>query len=112
MLQFVTMPTPSPRLRNAVMMQAKRGDYASIAEVATVASVSRQTAFRWLQEAGIDLRAARIKYLAKLYVIEQAYLARISGAPRLTTEEKHRQMVDAVRRLNAAQVQRSVKKSG
>ncbi len=94
------------------MLEAKRGDYASIAEIAMVASVSRQTAFRWLQEAGIDLRAARNKYLAKLYVAEQVYLARFTGAPRLTAEQKHKQLVDAVSRLNAVQVQRSVKKSG
>ena len=94
------------------MMQARRGDYASLSEIALVASVSKQTAFRWLTEDGIDLRVARNNYLAKLYVSEQEYLSRLKGAPRMTAADRRREMADAVRRLNAAQVQRSVEKSG
>lgn len=104
------MSKPSHALRKFVLFNARQGDYASAGEIAVVASVSRQTACRWLREDGIDLAAARIKYLAKLCQAGQEQTQRLQGAPRMTNEERHRQMAEAVRRLNAAQTKRSTKK--
>jgi len=104
------MSAPRHSLRKTVLLRARRGDYASAGEIAIVASVSRQTANRWLLEAGINLAAARIKYLAKLYQFGQEYVGALSGAPRLTNEERRRQVIAAVRRLNAAQAKRAAKK--
>jgi hypothetical protein len=40
-----------------------------------VASIPRQTANRWLREAGIDLATARLRLITKLHEREERYLA-------------------------------------
>jgi hypothetical protein len=88
------------------MLRARRGEFCSAVEVALIASVTRMTAHRWLIAAGIDVAAARLGYLAKLHQQHQESVAALSGQKPLTAQERRRQTLKAVQRLNDAQVKR------
>lgn len=80
----------------------RRGDLVSPTEGALVASVPRQTISRWIREAGVDVKATRLRYLARCQTKAQRYAA---GLPplRKPTKAQMRVMLDeAMRRFNAA----------
>lgn len=80
----------------------KRGDLASPAEAATVASVPRQTAARWIREAGIDVKVARLRYLARNQLKAERYAAGLPPRRKPSKAEMRRTTEEAVRRFNAA----------
>jgi hypothetical protein len=57
---------------------AQRGELTSPAEGAIIATVPRQTVARWIREAGIDIRATRLQYLARSQRKAQRY---VDGKP-------------------------------
>jgi hypothetical protein len=62
-------------LRERILSRINRGELASVREIMLVASIPRQTANRWLREAGIELDVARQRMLAKMHEQEERYLA-------------------------------------
>jgi hypothetical protein len=69
------MAAPRHPLHDRTVARAKRGDFASVREMMLVASIPRQTAHRWLREAGIDVVKARLHFMAKLRADAERYLA-------------------------------------
>lgn len=96
------MPAPRHPLRRRIMTRIHRGDFASVMEIMLVASVPRQTANRWLREAGIDRAAMRMRQVARMHQIEEEYLAGLSGAPRKTARQRWIETSKAVRKFNEA----------
>lgn len=94
-----------------LMLRARRGEFCSAVEIAMIASVTRMTAHRWLMKAGIDVAAARLKYLAKQHQQHQETVAALSGQRPLSAQERRGQVLKAVKRLNDAQAQRMAKDS-
>lgn len=89
-------------LRSWVVTMFQRGDLVSPAEGALIATVPRQTVARWLREADIDVKATRLRYLARCQRKAQQYA---EGKPmmRRPSKAQMRKMADeAVRRFNAA----------
>lgn len=60
------MPTPRNEFKHHVLMLYRRGQLATIAEGAVMATVRRQTVARWLREAGIDIALTRGRFLIML----------------------------------------------
>lgn len=71
-------------------------------EIMLVASITRQTACRWLREAEIDLVAARLRRIAKMHGQEELWLAGRSGMRKPTAAQQRRDTLRSVRRFNAA----------
>jgi len=69
------MPTPKHPLRDRIIGRVRRGEYASVREIMIVATVSRPTVMRWLEDAGIDLDAMRMRAINKMHEREERYLA-------------------------------------
>lgn len=89
-------------LRDRILARIRRGDLASVREIMLVASIPRQTANRWLREAGIDLTVARMRRVAQMHEQEELYLAARSGMRKPTAAERRRQLLQSVKRFNAA----------
>lgn len=99
--------------RNAhrsLMLRARRGEFCSAVEIAMIASVTRMTAHRWLVTAGVDVGAARLKYLAKQHQQHHEKVATSSGQKPLRAQERRKQVLEAVKRFNDAQTERMAKK--
>lgn len=96
-------------LRDRLLQRARRGEFASALEIGLVAQVPQQTANRWLREAGIDIKRMRNRYLAKLHLRTQEAAAIVTGHRPLSAQERRKQVVEAVKRLNDAQAQRVAK---
>jgi len=62
-------------LRDRILNRIRRGEIASVREIVLVASIPRQTANRWLREAGIKLDDARLRAVNKMHEQEERYLA-------------------------------------
>lgn len=80
----------------------RRGELASPAEGATVASVPRQTAARWIREAGIDVKAARLRYLARGQLKAERYAAGLPPRRKPSKAQMRRDLEMSLRRFNAA----------
>jgi hypothetical protein len=94
-------------LRDWVVGMFKAGTLTSPAEGATVASVPRQTVARWVREAGIDIRATRLQYLARTQRKAQRYA---DGKPARGKPSKaylRKIAAKAVRDFNRAQSKRA-----
>lgn len=89
-------------LRNWIVTMLKRGDLTSPAEGAIVASVPRQTVARWIREAGIDVKAARLRHLARQHVKAERYAEGLPPRRKPSKAEMRRTTDEAVRRFNAA----------
>lgn len=89
-------------LRDRILIRIARGEVANVREIMLVASIPRQTANRWLREAGIDLAAMRLRMVAKMHEQEERYLAGRSGMKRPTAAQQRRDLLKSVRRFNAA----------
>lgn len=89
-------------LRNWVESMFKRGDLTSPAEGALIASVPRQTAARWIREAGIDVKACRLQYLARNQLKAARYAAGMPPTRKPSKAEMRRDLAKAMRRFNAA----------
>lgn len=73
-----------------------------MAEGAFVATVPRQTVGRWVREAGIDVQAARERYLARSQLKAARHEAGLQPARKPTKAEMRRDLAKAVGRFNAA----------
>jgi hypothetical protein len=100
------MPKPRHGLRKRMMVRARRGEFASSAEIAMVASIAWQTANRWLREDRIDLDAARLEHLARLLQKENEGAVARSGGAHQTDEQRRVSIRKAVRQFNEAQAKR------
>ncbi|WGR74329.1 MULTISPECIES: hypothetical protein [unclassified Bradyrhizobium] len=89
-------------LRDRIIARVRRGEIANVREMMLVASIPRQTANRWLREAGIDLSEMRLRLIAKMHTQEELYLAGRSGMKRPTAAQQRRDLLKSVRRFNAA----------
>src|SRR5258707_1010527 len=78
-----------PAIREYVTMLFRQAMLASLGEGSIVAGVSKPTVLRWLIEAQIDWRAARLRYLAKHHVKSEQRAAR----------EQHERRRDKIWRL-------------
>lgn len=96
------MPARRHPLRQWVVTMFRRGDLISAAEGAIVASVPRQTVARWIREAGIDIRATRLQYLARTQRKAQRYADGLPPLQKPTKAQMRRQIEEAMRRFNAA----------
>lgn len=96
----------SGNIREALLLRARRGEFGSATELAIVADVTRMTAHRWLVAARIDIAAARMQWLGKLHLATQERERTASGQKPLSGNERRRQTVKAVKRLNDAQIKR------
>jgi hypothetical protein len=99
------MPKRRHSLRKRLMVRARRGEFASPAEIAMVASVAWQTANRWLREGRIDLGAARLQHLARVLQKESDGVAHPARA-HLTEDQRRASIRKAVRQFNEAQAKR------
>jgi hypothetical protein len=79
------MPAKRHPLRSRTLAGIKSGRFATVSEIMMVASIPRQTANRWLREAGIKLADARLRRLAKMRSQEERYL---EGLPPLRRPSK------------------------
>lgn len=59
------MPAHRHPLRYHVMTLFRRGEMVSIAEAVLISGVSRQTIGRWLRVQNIDIKTARLHYIAR-----------------------------------------------
>lgn len=75
---------------------------ASVAEIMLVASVPRQTANRWLREAGVDLTAMRLRQVARMHDHEERYLAGTGPRRRPSKAMLRREAEIAIRKFNEA----------
>lgn len=89
-------------LRDRILIRIRRGEIASVREMMLVASIPRQTANRWLREAGIKLEDARMHMVAKMHEQEERYLAGRNGMKRPTAAQRRRDLLKSVRRFNEA----------
>lgn len=96
------MAAPRHPLRDRLLTRIRLGELASVREIMLVASIPRQTANRWLREAGIDLKVVRLRRIAEMHEQEELYLAARSGMKRPTAAQRRRDTLKAVRRFNAA----------
>lgn len=94
-------------LRNWVVGMFARGDLTSPAEGALVASVPRQTVARWLREDGIDVKATRLRYLARCQAKAQRYAAGLPAVRKPSKAVMRRDLEKAVERFNAANAKQS-----
>jgi hypothetical protein len=90
------------QLRDRILNRVRLGDFATVREIMLVASIPRQTANRWLREAGIDLAVARLRRIARMHGQEELYLAARSGMRKPTAAQQRRDNMRSVRRFNAA----------
>lgn len=81
----------------------QRGDLTSPAEGAIVASVPRQTVARWIREAGIDVKATRLRYLARNQAKAERYAANKPPRGKPSKAFLRRIAARAVREFNARQ---------
>lgn len=95
-------------LRDRILARIHRGEIASVREIMLVASIPRQTANRWLREAGIDLAEMRMRLVAKMHGQEEVYLASRSGVKRPTAAQQRRDLLKSVRRFNEANSRKPV----
>jgi len=84
------------------MSRVRRGELASVGEIMLVASVPRQTVNRWLREDRVDLKAMRLRQVARMHAVEAEYLDTLSGSPRPTKRQRWLETQKAVRRFNDA----------
>lgn len=99
-------------LRQWVLGMYLRGDLTSPAEGAVVASVPRQTVARWIREAGIDIAATRLQYLARSQRKAQRY---VDGKPPRNKPSKaylRKVATKALRDFNRAQQKRVAEAAG
>lgn len=80
----------------------RRGELISPSEGAIVASVPRQTVARWIREAGIDVKAMRLRYLARHHLKAERYAEGLPPRRKPSKAEMRRTTEEAVRRFNAA----------
>lgn len=80
----------------------RRGDLISPAEGAIIASVPRQTAARWIREAGIDVKAARLRYLARCHLKAERHAAGLPPRRRPSKSQMRKDADKALRDWNAA----------
>lgn len=96
------MAPPRHPLRNWIVSMFRRGELASPAEGAIVASVPRQTVARWIREAGIDVKVKRLQYLARCQIKGERYVAGMPPTRKPSKAEMRRDLAKAMRRFNAA----------
>lgn len=80
----------------------RQGALTSPKEGAIVASVPRQTVARWIREAEIDVKAKRLRYLARCQIKAERYAAGLPPRRRPTKTEMRRDLAKAMERFNAA----------
>lgn len=96
------MPAHRHPLRDRVLNRIRRGELASVREIMLVASIPRQTANRWLREAGIKLEAARLHLVAKMREQEERYLQGLPALRKPTKRQARKSLERAIKRFNAA----------
>ncbi len=99
-------------LRDWVVGMFRNGTLTSPAEGAIVATVPRQTVGRWIREAGIDVKAARLQFLARSQRRAQRY---VEGKPPRGKPSKRylrRLAAKALRDFNRAQSKRVAETAG
>jgi hypothetical protein len=89
-------------LRDWVIGMYRRGELCSPVEGALIATVPRQTVGRWIKEAGIDVHAARERYLARSQLKAARYAAGLPPMRKPSKTEMRRDLAKAMRRFNAA----------
>lgn len=89
-------------LRDRILARVRRGDLASAGEIMLVASVPRQTANRWLREAGLDIAAMRLRQVARMHDQEERYLAGTTPRRRPSKAMLRREAEAAIRKFNEA----------
>lgn len=89
-------------LRNWIVTMFRRGDLISPKEGGIVASVPRQTVARWIREAGIDVKAARLRCLTRHHLKAERYADGLPPMRKPTKAQLRRTTEEAVRRFNAA----------
>lgn len=80
----------------------RKGELTSPSEGALIATVPRQTVARWVREAGIDVRATRLRFLARNQRRAQRYVDGKPPARRPSKAEMRRDLEESMRRFNAA----------
>lgn len=96
------MAAPRHPLRDRILARVQRGEIASVAEVMLVAAIPRQTANRWLREAGIKLDEMRLHAVAKMRAQEMRFLEGRPMARRPTKAQMRNSLTKAVERFNRA----------
>lgn len=91
------MAAPRHPLRDRILARIRRGDIASVQEIMLIATVPRQTANRWLREAGIDLALGRMRAVARMHEQEERYLAGLPSRRR-PSKRKLRAIADRAHR--------------
>lgn len=84
------------------MVRIRRGELASVVEIMLVASIPRQTANRWLREAGVALSELRLRAVAKMREQEELYLAGLPPHRKPTKKQMRREIERGIKRFNAA----------
>jgi hypothetical protein len=89
-------------LRNWIISMYQRGELATVAEGAIIGTVPRQTVARWIREAGIDIGATRLRYLARCQLKAERYTAGLPPPQRPSRAQMRRDLEKAMRHFNAA----------
>ena len=92
-----------------IAAMARRGELASLEEGALIATMTKATIRRWLVDAGIDWMVTRRQWLARRYARCEDWAANRPPPRHPTKEQMRRQLAQAIRRTNAAQLEKQRK---
>lgn len=92
------MPAHRHPLRYHITTLCRRGDIATVAEAVLVSGLSRQTISRWLRLERIDLKTARMHYVARQRSRAQLIADGKPPRRRPSKDQMRRELADAMGR--------------
>jgi hypothetical protein len=93
-----TMAARRHPLRSHIVTLFQRGDLVSVREAALICDASRQAISKWLRQAGIDIEASRLAYVARLRTRAQLVAEGKTPRGKPTKAQMRASIADAIAR--------------